>query len=374
MPPESPPAPIVTAGIPSEIATLESVEEATSSGSAPTIRVASMAAAISGSPVGMTPEGRSPITTISSSSGSVPGRRRSFSPATACSIAARAASSSATSSLAPSLRMSISHHASAGIALMVVPPPMRATVRLEGGSVESGIAASAAVAVPSACSGLARPKSDHECPPGPRTSTRTRREPSARCTIRRNPDPSMETNAPAPESSPPARKRCFTPNRSPAPSSPVVATNQSGRTVGSRSSAIAAAVASSAVRPRQLSVIPGAWIRRPTVRGSTSVPAGNTVSRWAVTTAGCGCSPPEPGSSPSTFPTSSACTRCSPTSLNRSATYAPRFPSWKVGAGMATMRRCSSSAVGAISRMRARAARIAGCAWSVPGSIRFTGP
>ena len=52
-------------------------------------------------------------------------------------------------------------------------------------------------------------------------------------------------------------KRCFTPRRSPAPSSPTVAAKITGRCVRTRAPSIVSASASIAASPRELSTIPG---------------------------------------------------------------------------------------------------------------------
>ncbi len=218
----------------------------------------------------------------------------------------------------------------------------------------------------SAATGFAVPRSDQECPPGPSTSSRSRLEPIARCTIRRIPEPSSATNAAARRSGEPSRKRCFTPRRSPIPSSPTLATKSTGRSARASPAARMRATASIPASPRQLSVIPGARMRRPSLRGSTSVPSGKTVSRCAATTTG---SPPAPAGAhvPSTLPTSSSCTSARPMDRKRSRTYAPRSPSPIGGAGMRTSASCSSSVSASVSCARRRSGWSAG---SRVGSLR----
>ena len=165
----------------------------------------------------------------------------------------------------------------------------------------------------------------------------------ARCTMRRSPLPSSAMNAAAPRRGEPSRNRCLTPRRSPIPSSPTVAAKSTGR--GARTSGAAAstrATASIPARPRQLSVIPGAWMRLPANRGSTRVPAGKTVSRCAATTTG-GPSAPSGIHEPSTLPTSSVRGSHRSSAANRRSTCSPRTASWNGGAGMRTSSSCSAS-------------------------------
>src|SRR5690606_16783684 len=69
-------------------------------------------------------------------------------------------------------------------------------------------------------------------------------------------------------------------------------------------------------RPDAHDASPGPWMRLPSVRGLTSVPAGNTESRCAATTTGASPSR-SPGRRPMTLPTASVVTPVSPTSSKR---------------------------------------------------------
>jgi hypothetical protein len=100
------------------------------------------------------------------------------------------------------------------------------------------------------------------------------------------PAPSSEMNPVAERTSPPSRKRCLTPRRSPLPSSPTVAANRMGKSVVKSASVRDLARASKADSPRPSSAIPGPLSTLPSFRTVRSVPEGKTVSRWAAITTG----------------------------------------------------------------------------------------
>src|SRR5204863_266891 len=71
-------------------------------------------------------------------------------------------------------------------------------------------------------------------------------------------------------------KRYFTPRKSPDPSSPTVAANNSGRAMGTRAATSASATATSAAKPRALSLMPGPSSRWPRRSAATSTPGSRT--------------------------------------------------------------------------------------------------
>ena len=103
----------------------------------------------------------------------------------------------------------------------------------------------------SSCTALGRPRSHHECPPGPVTVSRTRTEPTASVNTRSAPWPSSASTASGASS----RQAWRAPRSPPSPSSPTVKTTASGASAGPASarSATATAVATAIA----LSPIPG---------------------------------------------------------------------------------------------------------------------
>ena len=102
--------------------------------------------------------------------------------------------------------------------------------------------------------------------------------------MRSSPAPSSAMHAAGAASS--RANRCFTPRRSPIPSSPTVAAKMTGRCVRTRAPSIASASASMAASPRELSTIPGPASWTPSRATPTGVPSGKTVSRCAHTSTG----------------------------------------------------------------------------------------
>ena len=93
---------------------------------------------------------------------------------------------------------------------------------------------------------------------------------------------------------------------------------------------IVRATASTTASPRQSSPMPGPRMTVPSFFTATSVPSGNTVSRWAAKTrCGRGWAPV---SSPSTLPTLSVRMFVSPASRSIWANRTPRLVSLKGGA------------------------------------------
>src|SRR5882672_7185808 len=157
----------------------------------------------------------------------------------------------------------------------------------------------------------------------------------------------------------PLAKRCFTPRRSPEPSSPTVAVKRTGRTVDTPERTSASATVTRAARPRALSEIPGPCSRAPSRSTETSRPSPNTVSRWALSTTGSWRNAP---SQPVTLPTESTVTSVRPDSRYKSARCAPRAPSAPVGAAMAESAAWRASVVSSERSMNWRAARTRSCA------------
>ena len=147
---------------------------------------------------------------------------------------------------------------------------------------------------------------------------------------------------------PPSRNRCFTPRRSPNPSSPTAPMNR--RSDGVRISA--ALMARNTVRittsPRVSSPTPGAKSVSPLIRTETSVPSGNTVSKCASMAT---VRSPRPRRSASTLPTSSIHTESAPASCIISANFAARTSSMNGGAGISVSMMRSASVVGSSSSM-----------------------
>jgi hypothetical protein len=269
----------------------------------------------------------------------VPWRRPAFSCASA-RWTARAAASSAGSTPGTSLRRSTSIHALSGMALTLVPAAdarhrpraargsgSSAAQRGDAGG-ERGERVGRAAVGPGVAAGAAH------LHPQPR-------EPMARCTMRRIPEPSSATKAAPPAAATPRGRGASPRAGRRSPPRPPSRRRAPVRGGGTPLPARMRATASIPARPRQLSVIPGAWMRFPARRGSTSVPAGKTVSRCAATTTG-GPRRPVP-QSPSTFPSSSVRGAARPMARKRSSRYAARAASPSGGAGMRTSASCSAS-------------------------------
>lgn len=170
--PDRPPPPMDMAGIRRDIGTLASVEETAYSGSLPRARVASSTTRTRGCEMGSSPAGRSPMSSISRPSDPSP-RASSIAMAALASSITRDSTLESASEL--SERRSSSTLPSTGIALMLVPPLNRATVRVVRGSSGSSICESRWMNSPMAAAGLDRPQSVQECPPAPRTTNLKRR-------------------------------------------------------------------------------------------------------------------------------------------------------------------------------------------------------
>ena len=125
--PPAPPRPMVTAGTPSAMGMLLLVEDRASSGSPPRTEAVAMARWTSGFAGGVSPDGRSPILSRTSSMG-LPSRRSWFSSTSARSMAAMKEASIRDRLSGLSDRMSTSIHASNGMEFTEVPPPMRPTL------------------------------------------------------------------------------------------------------------------------------------------------------------------------------------------------------------------------------------------------------
>ena len=191
------------------------------------------------------------------------------------------------------------------------------------------------------CTALGRPRSVHECPPGPVTVTRWRTEampPTARLSM---PCPSIAISPRTGSRS----SSALTPRRSPRPSSPTVKAIRTGEEGGASTSS--RATCRSTAMPSALSPMPGPIRRPPSRRTVSGVSAGKTVSRCAHT-ASAGPSSPIRAT---TLPTSSkAASRRS--ACRRASTSSPRSRSAKVGAGIrqsasaASLIRATASASG----------------------------
>ena len=302
MPPPVPPAPIASAGIPSESGRLASVEPTRVSVAIPRCRSTERRLRNIGESGARVAAGRLPIRASSRARACpAPACLPPASPPPACPAPARPAAwrallasitlrtmlrtvaSVVSNCSGDTERMSRSALASSGIEFTDVPPlikPQCTVVRGVDGNSSLDMAASTSL---SAKIGLGIAASAHECPPGPLTEMRSRRLPSARSTTAAFPPPSSAIAAPIlcePRLPSPAKTRLI-PLRSPAPSSPTLAANRIGQGGERFAYCIAAASASSAVRPAALSQAPGARIREPSSRGMQSVPAGKTVSRCA---------------------------------------------------------------------------------------------
>ncbi len=263
------------------------------------------------------------------------------------------------------------------MAFTLVPPPIRVTDRVVRGLRGRRSVTRPAVTRPAAWAGFGRPQSDHEWPPGPCTVTRYRFDPTARSMTRSRPVPSSVMKAATSCHGPSDRNRCFTPRRSPGPSSPTVATSTSGRCGTTPAVPRARAMASSAARPRASSAMPGAESRPASRRTVRSVPVSKTVSRWADSSTGAD-DGSDPRMWPSTFPASS-CRTSSRSAASRSCIHAARSASPKGGAGIATISSISASVRASISRISSRARRTRSSSSSrstrsspvtVPGPVR----
>jgi len=113
--------------------------------------------------------------------------------------------------------------------------------------------------------------------------------------------------------------------------------------------------ASSTASPRQSSPMPGPLMRVPSTFTLTSVPSGNTVSRWPESTTTGPVS--RPGRVAITLPSASMRTSRSPSARKRRCSSSARRCSLNGGAGISQMVRCCSSVHALSARMRSSAAR-----------------
>ncbi len=144
------------------------------------------------------------------------------------------------------------------------------------------------------------------------------------------PVPSIEMNVSI--LGPPSRKRCFIPRRSPRPSSPTVPIKRRSAVVCKSASFRTRSSASTAVKPRVSSPIPGAKSVSPLCRTVTSVPSGKTVSRCPATAT---TSPePVPRLSASTLPSASVHAESTPRSSSISRNRSARWSSLNGGAAI----------------------------------------
>ena len=112
--------------------------------------------------------------------------------------------------------------------------------------------------------------------------------------------------------------------------------------------------------------MPGAVITVPSRFTATSVPSGNTVSRWAETTTVGPC--PVPGRSAITFPSASMRTFTSPSASSRRLYSAARAASLNGGAGTSQMEACCSSVQSFVALSDASACRTFGCSAGTAGA------